>query len=174
VGLFGIGSGSRSYVKIRLLHLPCPVAKLKRFSVTYDFDEHTFTADGGFRFANRKQTVEETRNHGFYVFSALRRLMTDASLINATKLKCFDFWIRAIPRREDTETRVEAVQRVLGLRKARSTTAERLAQVIFSWGCVYADLKRGTNGISLAVFGGRSLDLLICRNREGCRDQAKH
>ena len=98
----------------------------------------------------------------FYVSSAVRRLMTDTTVRNATNLKGFIIRIAGLePRKQDEETHFDAMQRVLCQPNAGPASAEKLSQDIFSWSCVDADMMQVKNGLQLPYFENRPLTLLV-------------
>lgn len=149
--------GPRSYVKLRLVHLPCPTIDLTHFTATYDFAKYRSTAHG-FPLADRDDALEATRNMGFHVSSALRRLM---SLSNATKLMRCILLIGGLGPTKDGEPYFDAMQRILYQPNAGPASAETLAQEIFSCCCEDAAMLRVTSDLRLPVFKGCLLCLLV-------------
>lgn len=149
--------GPRSYTKLRLVHLPCPTIDLTHLVATYDFAKYRSTAHG-FPLADHDDALEATRNMGFHVSSALRRLM---SLVNPTKRMPCILQIGGLGPRKDGESRFDAMKRILYQRNAGPASAETLAQEIFSCCCVDADMLRVTSNLQLPIFGGCLLCLLV-------------
>ncbi|GAB7327769.1 hypothetical protein MBLNU13_g11579t1 [Cladosporium sp. NU13] len=152
--------GPRSHVNLRLIHLPCPTIDLTHFAATYDFEKYKSTAYG-FPLADQDDAAEATRSMGFYVSTTIRRLMTDTSVRNATSLKCFIIRIAGLEPRKDDERHFDAMRRVLCEPNAGPASAEKLAQDVFSWGCVDADMMRVTSTLQLPAFEGKLLCLLL-------------
>lgn len=140
--------GPRSYVNLRLIHLPCPTIDLTHFVATYDFAKYRSAAHG-FPLADHDDALEATRNMGFHVSSALRSLM---SLINPPKRMPFILQIGGLGPRKDGEPFFDAMQRILYQPNAGPASAETLAQEIFSCCCEDAAMLRVTSNLRLPVF----------------------
>lgn len=141
--------GPNSYVIIRLLYLTCPTVDLKQFFARYNFAEQRYTS------------AEATSSMGFHVSNALRRLMTDVSLGNATDLKYFVLRVDGLQPRGDKESREEAMQRIFDKSKAGPASAESLIQSIFTSTCWIADSRKSLCNVQLPVFAGRPLILWV-------------
>lgn len=153
--------GPFSYVKLRLIHLPRPMIDLTHFTASYDFTRYK-SAAYGFPLAGQNNAAEATSSMAFYVSSAVRRLMTDTTVRNATNLKMVIIRIAGlVPRKKDEETHFDAMQRVLCQPNAGPASAEKLAQDIFSWSCVDADMMQVTSNLQLPYFEERLLSLLV-------------
>jgi hypothetical protein len=152
--------GPGSYVKLRLIHLPRPIIDLTHFTTSYDFTQYK-SAAYGFPLADQNNAAEATSNMAFYVSSAVRRLMTDTTVRNATNLKWVVIRIAGLEPRKDPERHFDAMQRVLCQPNAGPASAEKLAQDIFSWSCVDADMMQVTSNLQLPYFEERLLCLLV-------------
>lgn len=152
--------GPDSCVSIRLTRLPCPTIDLTHVAASYDFvsyisPTHDFPRTGGIN------KIEAILYMSFHVSSALRRLMTAASLRTATKLMCAILWIAGLPPRRDGESRFEAMRRILCKPRGESNIAEFLVQQIFSWISRDADMRQVTSDLELPALEGRLLCLLV-------------
>ena len=153
--------GPRSYVKLRLIHLPCPIIDLGHFAATYDFTEYK-SAAYGFPLADQNNAAEATSNMAFHVSNAVHRLKTDTTVRNATYLKFFAIRLVGLEPIKDEEEHFDAMRRVLCQPNPGPASAEKLAQEIISWACVDADTMHvSRNNLQLPVFEGKLLCLLV-------------